>query len=180
MASVARYCCCGGCVAGNACSNCGDDAPGTILVTFSSVTLCSCHAAGSRWLTVTGTINDQFTLTQDAGDPCVWKTSTLGGPYLTRNYYINSSCTSLDISVPDHYNITLTKGATDWTILVHHGSSGDERVVFYGQATALTDGGNQLCQSYPSLSNQGSSCGAIYSSPDKWIATGGSATLVCQ
>ena len=197
MASVARYCCCGGvCAEGTLdCSNCDDGRPPlTFRVTFSGINLCGCHlqddAGNDANYTPNSSINGSFDLTQTLA--CQWRGVPAETPTATfKNYPDTSNGSCGGTANPDLSGlgilVYLTRTATTWQLEVFSVQPTFSMTLFSDEQNSDTSGADQLCQSITAtFSNDftgSGDCGSTQNNtagfPTRVVGYGGTATLVC-
>lgn len=182
MASVARWCCCGGdCVAADTtCEHCDDVTPEEYTVVFSSVSLCECFfyvADDVSILYLAGfDLNGSHTLTHDDG--CGW--SVRYTDKIRYQAYTDDTCTTEGESVDYDVEISLSRSATEWTLTASVENGGFVAYLFYDIQTADVDGEDQLCATAPSFTSDLTTCGEEEGPAlSDVFATGGTATVAC-
>lgn len=196
MASIARYCCCGGCpgaLPGEPGANldCDDITPETYTATFSGVSLCTGCDNDDNTGFKTGNIayqngfdiNGSHTLTRGAG----------GGDWglvipnaITATSYTDAGCTTVQ-SGPETGSITirLLRLETEWSLQVFAeiiAEWADAGTIFGNDGvTANTSGMLQLCETVPLFANElgPGTCGDNTKWNGPYIGFNGSATITC-
>lgn len=175
------------------CGFCDDTTPTSYQVTFSDIKTCTgCVLDQNTGIYVNVSyrgdfnLNDSFTLTQDGS--CTWNLTVADA--LTIQAFTDSACTNAyTAALASDLVIQLSKGPTSWELWVYIGgiptgplASGTGAFSDY-LVTALTDGGDQLCSSLPSFTNDAtlsSECGNDNSTGDGSVFFyEGRATVVC-
>lgn len=173
---VGDDCCCGGCPCDdNSCGNCAtNETPSTFELTLADIVWCTCLDNGDGTSSsFSGDPNGTYTLT---GGACVWSyTAGSAGP-ITGNFVLYGSATDCTGSStnypPDDFVITLTRGATTWTLVVQSTAvSGPFRTVTWFSKTWAATGDE--CCSPLSANNGNTGCGPGLAS----VGYNGSATL---
>ncbi|NBQ49123.1 MAG: hypothetical protein EBY40_00235 [Marivivens sp.] len=161
---------CGGCTAaGTSCARCDDVTPAEYQVTFSGLTLCSCSAFDSEYTWTAGDVFNTVHTLAGGGSGCAW-TKTLTNA-VTQKSYDGSGCTG-SVTSTNTWDIRIELNLLDgdtWQLAAYLLPIDDQ--IFRDTQTADTDGGgNTLCATVPSFTNEISSCP---------VPGGGSATVVC-
>jgi len=187
--------CCGCTASGTSCTHCDDTTPSQYTVTFSGVTICTgCvqdQNTGSYInLSYNGgfNLNGTFTLTQNTS--CVWESTRVNA--LTMEAFSDSGCTtSTQGPTTSDLTIRLSRGATAWDLTVStdgfgigpEGEAASGAFADFSVAADTDGGGNQLCATVPSFTNENTgsgSCGSLNSGGDGSVYFyDGIATVAC-
>ena len=188
MASVARWCCCGGCTpTTNPCSDCSDVTPASYSVTLSGISFCpACTLYGNfaGYMTFSEnagfSINDTFTVVQQGPPiPCTYVATVANAVNLKQ--YNTSDCSDTPISRDYNFRVVLRHSPGNQWELIAQVFNAPHELSFYGLEDIGDDGaGNFLCATVPAFTNQCTTCANTdVVGYGESIATGGTATVVC-